>query len=479
MISLGSFSNTISNILVSVGLLVNVVAFLVWVFGPKSKVVCCAVYFAANAVADTLLLAVRHDRFWTHYYTYHTYKRSYKYGQKDVFIDVLLVLNPFLYRASLQLSTWISAIITVERSFTILWPFVFKSQTMRRRSVFVIFGIVLLQPLTQYHSLYNVEVWIGKAQLQAMSKFPKVDIELMAHNQEVNNNVDHFVGFLILTLLVPFFVIVVFNAATVFTLCRNRMRRNTVSGTRDYASVFTKLTLITGVSFVMAFTPIILHDSFRFNKNTGDYPGLYYVGRSMQLFNSLMNPVICFIVCKGARDDIKQFLRCVAHKIRCTCRRPGFAASRIDQNPENIALEQIVSTNAGTSEQVVPVNGFTVKEAVSVNVCTVEEEEVSVNFCAVGEENAVNVGTPGTMEQDVCAITGTTEQDVSDNAGTTDQDMSDNPRTMKQDVYAITGTTEQNVSDNPGTFEQDVCASVGKEVSVSAGIMLNDASTPM
>jgi len=57
--------------------------------------------------------------------------------------------------------------------------------------------------------------------------------------------------------------------------------------------------------------------------------------------------------------------------------------------------------------------------------------------------------------------------------------MSDNPRTMKQDVYAITGTTEQNVSDNSGTFEQDVCASVGKEVSVSAGIMLNDASTPM
>jgi len=73
---------------------------------------------------------------------------------------------------------------------------------------------------------------------------------------------DELFGFLILTLLVPFFVIVVFNAATVFTLCRNQMRRNTVSGSRDYASVFTKLTLIAGVSFVIAFTPMIIHDTF-------------------------------------------------------------------------------------------------------------------------------------------------------------------------------------------------------------------------
>ena len=130
-VGLEDISNTVANIFVVVGLLFNVVAFLVWVFGPKSKVVCCAVYFAANAAVDTLYLAVRHDWFWTNNYAYLKYSTQYSAYTQDMFIDVLLVLNPFLYRTSLQLSTWISAIVTVERSLTIMWPFVFKSQTMR------------------------------------------------------------------------------------------------------------------------------------------------------------------------------------------------------------------------------------------------------------------------------------------------------------------------------------------------------------
>jgi len=51
------------------------------------------------------------------------------------------------------------------------------------------------------------------------------------------------------------------------------------------------------------------------------------------------------------------------------------------------------------------------------------------------------------------------------------QDVPDTPGAMKKDVYASTGTIEQDVSDNDVT--------VGEEESVSAGIMLNDASTPI
>ena len=105
-------------------------------FGPKSKVVCCAVYFAANSVADILLLTVRNERFWT---------------DNTIFACVFLV---FVFQASLQLLTWITAIFTVERSLTILWPFVIKSQTVRKRSGFVILVIVLLQLLAQYQTLF-------------------------------------------------------------------------------------------------------------------------------------------------------------------------------------------------------------------------------------------------------------------------------------------------------------------------------------
>jgi len=160
----------------------------------------------------------------------------------------------------------------------------------------------------------------------------------------------------------------------------------------------------------------------------------------MQLFNSLMNPVICFIVCKSARDDIKQLLRCVAHKIRCTCRRPRLAASRKDENPDNFALEQIVSTNAGTSEQVV--SGNSVTEAVSVNACTVEVEEVSVNVCTVGEEVAVNVGTI----EVVSANTSTVGKDKYVMVGTVGEDMFISAGTVGEKLYVNAGTIEQNVS---------------------------------
>jgi len=43
-------------IFVSVGLVVNVVAFCVWVFGQRSKSMCCAIYIAPNSAVDFLFL---------------------------------------------------------------------------------------------------------------------------------------------------------------------------------------------------------------------------------------------------------------------------------------------------------------------------------------------------------------------------------------------------------------------------------------
>jgi len=319
----------ITNIFVITGILFNVVALCIWVLGPKSKSVCCSVYFAANAVADILLLTVRDYFYW------HTYIRSTAFTCK---------MTAFLYRASFQLSTWISAIITVERSITILWPFVFKSQTMRRRSLFVILVIVLLQLITQYNALYFTE--------NDVSTCIYTDYQIYKYK------FDRLFGYMVLTLMVPFFLIVVFNAATVFTLCRNLMRRNTVSGTRDHVNVFTKLTLLTGVSFVVAFTLTVyqgLIDYRNLDLNDDWMKSIIIlfiikdVSNCMKHFNSFMNPIICFIVCKSTRDDIKHFMKVVAQKVLRPCRRTQREASRTNVNPENIELEQVVPVNAGTT----------------------------------------------------------------------------------------------------------------------------------
>jgi len=41
------------------GVVLNVLVFCIWMFGPKSRSLCCATYFSANAIADFLLLLLQ------------------------------------------------------------------------------------------------------------------------------------------------------------------------------------------------------------------------------------------------------------------------------------------------------------------------------------------------------------------------------------------------------------------------------------
>ena len=72
----------------------------------------------------------------------------------------------------------------------------------------------------------------------------------------------------------------------------------------------------------------------------------------MQYLNSCMNPIACFIECKSARDDLKHFVRFVAHKVRCTCRKSAF--ERTDEHPDNMELTQVVSVNTNNMLNVAP-----------------------------------------------------------------------------------------------------------------------------
>ena len=125
------------------------------------------------------------------------------------------------------MSTCLSAIITVERSLTIIFPFVFKSKGMQKRSKIVTLVIIVLQPLVQFITLYYNRSYNGDRCDFPISQF-KVYMVFSA----------------CVVFLIPFSVILIFNLATLATLIRHRFRRRAaLIERRDHISVFTKLTL--------------------------------------------------------------------------------------------------------------------------------------------------------------------------------------------------------------------------------------------
>ena len=123
--------------------------------------------------------------------------------------------------------------------------------------------------------------------------------------------------YMCLTIVIPFVVIITFNLATITALCRNRFQ-HTMSGNRDHVLIFTKLTILTGVSFVMAFSLQLYYhiDSISDLEWDGRAFNFYF---AMLYFNSCMNPLICLVVCKSMHDDIKSFLMAVIRRVRRPC----------------------------------------------------------------------------------------------------------------------------------------------------------------
>jgi len=111
-------------IIVCVGLLANVFAFCVWMFGPKSKSMCCAIYFAANSAVDFLLLT--EPPLWNDGF------RESNWLLDIPRTDVTCKLFCSLYLSCVLLSSGISSTITFERSLTVFFPLQFKCQNMKK-----------------------------------------------------------------------------------------------------------------------------------------------------------------------------------------------------------------------------------------------------------------------------------------------------------------------------------------------------------
>jgi len=280
--------------IITLGIPINVIAACIWMFGRKSKTLCCATYFASNAVADFLCLAI--SGISTFPWKVHTY--SYKYFHS---LDLWLI-TWYTTHLLLASSNWISVSITVERALTMFCPFVFRPQAMRRRSKYVVLAICVLL-ISTYVPLKYSYIYTDHVDGQIMNLFD-----------------------LTVRIVVPFILIVVINTAVVATLCKKRFQQNTVStNRRSYVEVFTKITVFTGLSFTLSNTlgVIIYMHSFGIDLEITSFYTVMNVAEYLYFCNCFSNPVICFTVCKSVREDVWSFVSMVAMKCRNAlhCRR--------------------------------------------------------------------------------------------------------------------------------------------------------------
>jgi len=263
----------------------------------------------ANAAADFLLLTV--SGLWMYLWQYDDQSVKQMHVT-DVFCKIS-TLSSFTFLAT---SNWISAVITVERALTIAFPIVFKSQTMRGRSKYVICILFILLLLASSPSLYLIEHARGYCIIKYGETYYAVQ--------------------LFVEIIVPFLLIVMFNVVTVVTLLKHKVRDNLMAFNRpSFVTVFTKIAIVTGASFALTNALIIIvFVSFLSGYDLGAFLNTLTSNNGVMIYlNSLVNPISCMLFCKSAREDVKHFVCMIAQKV---CR--GSLCCRSDQK----------ATHAGT-----------------------------------------------------------------------------------------------------------------------------------
>ena len=114
---------------------------------------------------------------------------------------------------------------------------------------------------------------------------------------------------------------------------------------------------MTGASIVFSYTPVCVVKVYElFERVRSDFLfQIFPLVHILSFLNSLMNSIICFIVCKSTRDDLKHFKGVLTRKIRrsciCMCKIPQEDVQTTNMNNVTRGLE-IVDLNtrdAGTA----------------------------------------------------------------------------------------------------------------------------------
>jgi len=192
---------------------------------------------------------------------------------------------------------------------TIMFSLKFRSQDMRKHSKYAIAIIVVLVLSGNIPAFYAVVQLRNTTFCRFNTRFDILVYGII--EQSVRS-------------LIPFIVIIICNCCTIASLCKQR--RNVVSVNQErFINVFTKLTILTGLSFIVS-------NSVELFCLVWEMFGLQHYFRELspnELFlsidlkailaycNCFMNPIICFMVCKSMSDDIKAFSQRVLRVLCC------------------------------------------------------------------------------------------------------------------------------------------------------------------
>ena len=285
-------SNIFMPMEIIIGGIANALMAVIWQFGANSRGMPFSTYFSTLALVDLLILVFPGTL-----------------RVRFIFTDNVLTSVPNLCRfqiyavyAWLQISNWISTILTLERTLTILFPVKFQTHMIKNRSKYVLIILIV------YLSLINIPHLV----------YAKYNDQMVCHwdDQYYDNLfVYEIITDTVLGITLPIVLIITCNVVSLIVLCTRRNQTRNGSST-NVVTTFKQLTLWTGLTLVIAnsvwlFCVLIILGVFSVPED--DYANLVHIANIALYLNCAVNPIIYLFVCKCIREDfVAGFRRCVA-----------------------------------------------------------------------------------------------------------------------------------------------------------------------
>lgn len=257
---------------------------------PHNRKSSTSIFFTGLAVSDFLLVLILPFERWLHWATG---KTVYTFSPTIVIIKVILNYSV------LQISTWILACITIERVLSVVIPHKIKTICTMERSLVLLISVILF--------------------ILAMYTFAVIVLVDVTYIEEVGPIWDSKVPYgveiiqwwdLIMTLIVPFVVILIGSAVIITQLTRASLQKHDRRSDR-HNPVTAKL-LAANVVFIITMSPFCIF--FYFGVTFSEKPEVDFLVSNILLLLSDSNAAWNFFVyCLSGtrfRSDVKKVLCC-------------------------------------------------------------------------------------------------------------------------------------------------------------------------